>query len=287
MTHGLGLRVYQGRNTSEGNMMPSVDVDAGVRLTYKDIGTGEPVVLVPGWSHSSDTWDAQIRALAPAHRVIAIDPRGQGRSDAPYGDYSIARHAADLTAVLDHLDLGRVSLVGWSMGGLIVFLAASGQPRRIVRVALVGSNGVGVVATHDFPHGMPAEAMEQFSAGEVCRRPAYRRASIENAMATTTPATVDWLFGDSMQTSSWAGVGSLHGLIAANQVGLIANLTMPVLMLHGLCDPLFSIAGARWVAERLRSATLVEFPECGHFPHIEVSDAVNAQLTGFLAQESS
>src|SRR4249919_3314908 len=94
------------------------DVQNGeaVKLHYCDFGKGKPVVLIHGWPSTSQMWEYQLAALAKAGlRVIAYDRRGFGRSSVPWAKYDYDSLASDLAAVLDHLDLNEVTLVGFSM----------------------------------------------------------------------------------------------------------------------------------------------------------------------------
>ncbi|GAA2484006.1 alpha/beta fold hydrolase [Winogradskya humida] len=98
--------------------MPTLSVNNGVELYYEDFGTGDPVVLIHGWPLSGRSWEAQIPALiAAGKRVITYDRRGFGKSSQPWDGYDYDTFAADLDALLRHLDLTGVTLVGFSMGG--------------------------------------------------------------------------------------------------------------------------------------------------------------------------
>ena len=89
-----------------------------VQLHYQDVGDGDPVVLIHGWPLSGRTWEAQVGALVQAgHRVVTYDRRGFGSSSQPWTGYDYDTFAQDLDALLTHLKLERVTLVGFSMGG--------------------------------------------------------------------------------------------------------------------------------------------------------------------------
>jgi pimeloyl-ACP methyl ester carboxylesterase len=91
---------------------------APVELYYEDHGSGSPVVLIHGWPLSGRSWENQIPALVDAgYRVITYDRRGFGWSSQPWGGYDYDTFAADLEALLAHLDLRDTTLVGFSMGG--------------------------------------------------------------------------------------------------------------------------------------------------------------------------
>lgn len=91
----------------------------GVRLSYLHGGrpAGRPIVFVPGWCLPADIWLAQLDAFAAATAVYALDPRGQGQSDAPIEGYTADRRAADLHEFLLRLPRPAV-VVAWSLAGL-------------------------------------------------------------------------------------------------------------------------------------------------------------------------
>ena len=111
----------------------------GCQLHYEDFGHGMPVVLVHGLGSSTRDWEYQIPALAAHYRVVALDVRGHGRSDKPRERYSIATFADDVAALIEHLGLIDVHLVGISMGGMIGFQLAVDRPELLRSLTIVNS----------------------------------------------------------------------------------------------------------------------------------------------------
>lgn len=111
----------------------------GCQLHYEEYGKGAPVLLVHGLGSSTRDWEYQIPALAAHYRVVAIDIRGHGRSDKPRERYSIAGFAEDVAALIEHLGLGRVHLVGISMGGMIGFQLGVERPELLQSLCIVNS----------------------------------------------------------------------------------------------------------------------------------------------------
>lgn len=118
--------------------MPYFDHD-GCSLHYEEYGRGAPVLLVHGLGSSCQDWEYQIPALAAQYRVIVVDVRGHGRSDKPRERYSMPGFSADIEALLEHLQLGPVHLVGLSMGGMIGFQLAVDQPQLLKSLTIVNS----------------------------------------------------------------------------------------------------------------------------------------------------
>jgi pimeloyl-ACP methyl ester carboxylesterase len=111
-----------------------VDVD-GARLYFESGGRGHPVVLLHGGLVDGRSWDEQMPVLAERHRVVRVDLRGYGRSEAEPVSFSLVD---DLDRVLSHLNLERVSLVGLSAGGGLAVEFALAHPDAIERLVLVG-----------------------------------------------------------------------------------------------------------------------------------------------------
>ncbi|MFM8861288.1 MAG: alpha/beta fold hydrolase [Acidimicrobiia bacterium] len=109
----------------------------GTRLAVDDTGEGTPLVLVHGWCSDRRAWDDMIGALGPGLRVIALDRRGHGQSDAPDGGYSIAGHADDLRCVLDALAVGSVVLVAHAGGAPGAMEFTRRHPERVLALVLV------------------------------------------------------------------------------------------------------------------------------------------------------
>ncbi|HSX70646.1 MAG TPA: alpha/beta hydrolase, partial [Pseudomonas sp.] len=109
------------------------------RLHYEDHGQGEPVLLVHGLGSSIQDWEYQIPHLLQRRRVLALDLRGHGRSDKPRERYSIAAFAEDVAALIEHLGLPNVHLVGISMGGMVGFQLGVERPELLRSLTIVNS----------------------------------------------------------------------------------------------------------------------------------------------------
>jgi pimeloyl-ACP methyl ester carboxylesterase len=109
-----------------------VDI-GGVRLHVAEAGSGPPLVLLHGWPQHWWSWRKLIGPLAETHRVLAVDLRGYGWSDAPPGDSAKQTWADDVIALLDAEGIERTALVGHDWGGFVGFLLALDRPERIER----------------------------------------------------------------------------------------------------------------------------------------------------------
>lgn len=127
-----------------------------VKLSYKDYGTGRPVVLIHGWPLSKEMWEYQIEDLVEAgFRVIKYDRRGFGKSSKPWSSYDYDTLTSDLNAIIEELDLNDAVLVGFSMGGgeAVRYLSKYGSS-RVSKLVLVSAVTPYMLKTEDNPDGV-------------------------------------------------------------------------------------------------------------------------------------
>ena len=112
---------------------------AGVTLRYREVGRGEPVVLLHGYGRRLDDWAALADSLARDYRVVALDVRGFGESSksADPSHYGPGPMTGDVVRLLDRLGVRRAHLVGHSMGAVVAADAAVRHPARVSTVTLV------------------------------------------------------------------------------------------------------------------------------------------------------
>jgi pimeloyl-ACP methyl ester carboxylesterase len=124
-----------------GLVMPEVDgvrhrfVDIeGIRFHVAEAGEGEPLLMLHGWPQNWFMWRKLVPPLGRGYRLLMLDLRGFGWSDAPLSGYGIERLADDVLGVADALDIDRFGLMGHDWGGLIAYLVALREPCRVQRL---------------------------------------------------------------------------------------------------------------------------------------------------------
>jgi non-heme chloroperoxidase len=133
----------------------------GCGIHVESQGHGEPaIIFLHGIMMSGAVFKHQIGALAGDHRVITMDLRGFGQSDKPETGYSGENFVADLKHVIDHLDLKRPIIAGWSMGGAVALAFAATFPGTASRLVLIGTTPC-LIQRPDWPHAVPPAAAEQ------------------------------------------------------------------------------------------------------------------------------
>jgi pimeloyl-ACP methyl ester carboxylesterase len=150
----------------------------GVTLAYQDINPGSPPMLfVHGWGCDHTSFAQQAEFFRRSHRVVSVDLRGHGKSDAPHQDYTMATLADDLGWVCAELALTKPIVVGHSMGGNVVLELAARYPEIPASVVLIDS----VI----LPHQSILDALQPMV--EALRGPDYRAAYQQVLLAICLP----------------------------------------------------------------------------------------------------
>jgi non-heme chloroperoxidase len=166
--------------------MPTVTVgqenNTDIEIHYEDHGAGQPVVLIHGYPLNGNSWERQQRALlAAGYRCVSYDRRGFGRSSQPTVGYDYDTFAADLNALLEHLDLTDVILAGFSMGtGEVTrYLGAYGSA-RVSKGVLVSPIPPFLLQTDDNAEGLPASLFDGFVRTAAADQPAWMKGFLDN-----------------------------------------------------------------------------------------------------------
>jgi pimeloyl-ACP methyl ester carboxylesterase len=237
-----------------------------VDLYYEDQGAGDPVVLIHGWPLSGRSWEAQVPALvADGHRAITYDRRGFGNSSQVWDGYDYDTLAADLDALLRHLDLTGVTLVGFSMGGGEVarYLSTYGSA-RVRRAVFAAAVPPYLYKSDDNPDGGLDDAtIKQFQQGVTADRIAFLDDFTTAFFSAGKKQKVsDAQVAYARQIAYFASPkGTLDCISAFGETdfrGDLDKISIPTLVIHGDSDAIvpFEVSGRR-TAETLNSTLVV------------------------------
>lgn len=227
-----------------------------VELYYEDHGSGSPVVLIHGWPLSGRSWENQVPALVSAgHRVITYDRRGFGGSSQPWTGYDYDTFAADLDALLTHLDARDATLVGFSMGGgeVVRYIGRYGS-ERVAKAVLVAAVPPYLYKSDDNPEGGLDDAtIQQFEDGVRDDRIAFLDGFTSNFFAAgersdlvSEPAR---LYNRDIAAFA-SPKGTLDCIEAFGRTDFrddLAKVDVPTLIIHGDSDAIvpFEVSGRR------------------------------------------
>ena len=275
--------------------MPTVTVgqenDADIEIYYEDHGAGQPVVLIHGYPLSGRAWDKQVPVLLEAgYRVITYDRRGFGKSSQPTSGYDYDTFAADLRALVEHLDLRDAVLVGHSMGtGEVTRYLGSYGSARVAKGVLVSPIPPYLLQAGDNPEGVPVSVYDGFIRTAEADLPAWMTAFLN--VYYSTGAQRDTSVSDQAFQASWnlataASATAAVASIATWETDFRADLRkidVPLLVVQGDADQAvpFEKTGKRVsvFASDVRLVTVSGGPHAIPWTHAE---QVNAALLQFI-----
>ncbi len=265
-----------------------------VELYYEDQGAGQPVVLIHGYPLNGHSWERQVsELLASGYRVIAYDRRGFGQSSKVGSGYNYDTFAADLSTVLETLDLRDVILIGFSMGtGELARYVSKYGHERVAKLAFLAALEPFLVARDDNPEGVPQGVFHGIEAAARDDRYAWFTQFFSDfydldenlgVRISQEAVTASWNVAvSSAPVAAHAVVSSWTEDFRADIEAVRASGT-PALILHGTADKILPIdATARRFRESLPDAAYVEIEGAPHGLLWTHADEVNTALRAFL-----
>ncbi|HDR2161746.1 TPA: alpha/beta hydrolase [Enterobacter cancerogenus] len=276
--------------------MAFVTTTDGVHIFYKDWGdkSAQPIVFHHGWPLSADDWDNQMLFfLAQGYRVIATDRRGHGRSDQVSEGHDMDHYAADVNAVVEHLDLKNAIHVGHSTGGGQVarYVARYGQPQgRVAKAVLISSVPPLMVKTDSNPGGTPISVFDGFRKAlaanraqfylDVASGPFY---GFNREGAEVSQGTIQNWWRQGMIGGALAQYEGIKAFSETDQTDDLKAITVPVLVMQGDDDQVVPYKNAAILQDKLLSnSTLRIYPGYPHGMHTTHADAINADILKFI-----
>lgn len=248
--------------------MPSFH-NGEVEIAYLDEGEGDPVVLVHGFASTKNvnwvypTWVSELKKSG--RRVIAFDNRGHGDSGKLYdaAAYDIATMAGDVIALMDHLEIERADVMGYSLGSRMTAVLARHQPQRL-RSAIFGGIGIGLIEG-----GGPGENVAA----------ALEAGSLEDV--TDPVGRTFRAFADQTRSDRRALAACLRGSRRLMSRDEASGIAVPVLIAVGTADEIAGSAAA--LGKLIPGAEVLDIPNRDHMR--AVGDKVyKAGVLDFLSQ---
>jgi pimeloyl-ACP methyl ester carboxylesterase len=250
--------------------MPSFH-NGAVEIAYLDEGEGEPILLVHGFASSKNVnwvypaWVSELKKNG--RRVIAFDNRGHGDSGKLYdaAAYDIGTMAGDISALMDHLNIARADVMGYSLGSRMTAVLAQRQPQRL-RSVILGGIGIGLIEG-----GGPGENVAA----------ALEAPSLEDV--TDPVGRTFRAFADQTRSDRRALAACLRGSRRLMTAYEAASISVPVLIAVGTADEIAGSADA--LGEIIPGSQVLNIPNRDHMR--AVGDKVyKAGVLDFLSRRA-
>jgi 3-oxoadipate enol-lactonase len=247
---------------------------------YEEVGAGIPVVLLHGFPHNRQLWEAQLAAPPTGVRVIAIDLPSFGESESAAVP-SLDAWADWVAAALDALSIERAVFAGLSMGGYLCFALWRRHPSRVMGLVLADTKA-------------PADTLEAQT-----KRVAMQATVVTDGVGSVVEALMQGMIGKTTRDSRpravefvdailrRASVGAVHDALDAlrtrpDSTATLASITVPTLVICGDEDALTPLKESHAMHAAIPGAQLAVIPAAGHLSNVEHPAAFNAVLFGFI-----
>jgi non-heme chloroperoxidase len=264
--------------------MPFLDLSTGIRMHYRDGGSGEPILFVPGFAGTLDTWNYAVLDLQESHRCVCVDLRGHGLSDKPASTYSYDEMCGDVGAFVEALDLRGVTVVGWSMGAAVALKYATDfdADERVARIVMVGAAAPRFTRTATEPYGLDDAAAAATLEGIRRSYPETMAAFADaNFHRTDMEATKAWMLSQWLTLPAYAAYAYMRTLLAEDLREHVGRLAVPTALFHGRHDGVCDAGWIEYMADRIDGARLVWFEQSSHSLMVEEPDKFSAELAAF------
>jgi 2-succinyl-6-hydroxy-2,4-cyclohexadiene-1-carboxylate synthase len=254
--------------------MPNLQIN-DVSYYFEAHGAGRPLLLLHGFTGSSQNWLPLIPALAEKYRVIALDLLGHGRTDSPLDEcrYTMEKSMADLMAMVDELGYSDVGILGYSMGGRLALGTAVTYPQRVNTLILESASpGLAteierqerITRDRELADWIEANGIEPF----VNR---WEQLSLWASQQQLPEEARQKLHQQRLQNNPVGLAKSLRGLGSGAQPSFwkkLNTLPMPVLLIAGELDEKFATINQQ-MATQIPNARLELVTGVGHTVHLE------------------
>lgn len=261
----------------------------GTELFYDDQGSGDALVLISGWTHGHAVFDRNVSPLAERHRVIRLDLRGHGRSAAATDGWNLPQGARDLHALVEHLQLPKVVVVGWSMGATLIhhYVDQFGGDRLAGAVFVDMTPKLTV--DDEWAHGAFGNLTYR-AAMELARDILLAREQVMPALVPAffaggqppDPETLAVFLADSGLCPTQAVISYLVSMVTGDWRAQLATFPAPLLLCHGAQSAVYPTELGHAVQALTPGATLEMFPASGHALFWEEPERFNRVVSDFV-----
>ncbi|WP_108661560.1 alpha/beta fold hydrolase [Acuticoccus kandeliae] len=272
--------------------MDTVTTRDGVKIFYKDLGSGRPIVFHHGWPLSADDWDAQMMFfLLRGYRVIAHDRRGHGRSTQTMDGNEMDTYAADVAALAEALDLRDAIHVGHSTGGGEVtrYVAKYGEG-RVAKATIIGAVPPLMVKTDANPGGLPIEVFNGYREAYIANRaqlyldvPTGPFYGYNRPGASPSEGVIRNWWRQGMMGGAKAQYDCIKAFSETDFTEDLKAINVPVYVMHGDDDQIVPIgASALESIKLLKHGTLKVYEGLPHGMCTTHPDIINNDLLAFI-----
>ena len=254
----------------------------GINIAYSDRGTGTPLVFLHAFPLNRTMWGPQEEGLSRHYRVITMDLRGHGESDAPLWRFTLEQYADDVAGLMDHLSIRQAVLIGLSMGGYVGFALSRKYPGRLRGLVLADTRAQ--ADSEEARTGRFNLAQTAFRKGPEAVADIMMPKLLSATSLKARPDLVDQVrrIIEGNEVSGMI-VDSIAMADRPDSVPLLSRITCPTMVVVGEEDHTTPPAESRLIAQGIAGARLAVIPGAGHLSNLEQPEQFNKVIDEFAA----
>jgi 3-oxoadipate enol-lactonase len=252
-----------------------------IEIAYDDVGSGPAIMLVHGYPFNRTMWDEQVAVLRDHYRVIRLDLRGHGESEASEGPATMNLMAQDIASLMDQLGISSAMICGLSMGGYVTLAFYHLFSSRVEKLVLADTR-----AQADTEEGkkLRAEQAQKILAEGMA---GIADTMLPKLLAPETvskrPEVVKRVRTMMLQTKPEGAAAALSGMAQReDQTERLSKIIVPTLILVGREDAITPVVDSEKMHAGIEGSQLVLIENAGHVSNIEQPEPFNRALVGFL-----
>ena len=255
----------------------------GISMAYSDQGTGLPIVFLHAFPLNRTMWAAQEQALSSRFRIITIDLRGHGESDAPLWRYSLEQSADDVNALLGQLAIQQALFVGLSMGGYTLFAFYRKYAARVKGLILADTKAE--ADTAEGKEGRFQMAQTAYKQGPSAIADIMIPKLLSPATAQARPEIVQHVRA-MIEGNHISGIaGDLMAMSERpDSIPFLSQITCPTQIIVGELDQVTPPSDAKIMADQIPNAKLAIIPGAAHLANLEQPEAFSHIVAAFASE---
>ncbi len=235
-------------------------------IHYEALGRGRPIVFLHGWVGSWRYWISSMQVASTSFRAYALDLYGYGDTTHDPLNYSLDKQAALLSGFLDELGIGKIAIVGHSLGALVGFYFAAQQPASVDRI-------------------MAVNCPLDFNSIHTRLKTASAASELVDWLSDRSPESLSAL-SDASKTDPRAVAASMNSFQSDGLFSTLRSSEVPCLLVYGENDAAIHVPEVESIESFGLNMHQINLEDSGHFPMMDGAARFNRLLTDFLALDS-
>lgn len=252
-----------------------------IEIAYDDKGSGPAVVLIHGYPFNRSMWMDQVSSLTDRHRVITMDLRGHGDTEASTGASTMQLMAEDVARLMDELGIERAAVGGLSMGGYVTLAFYQLFPTRVEKLLLADTRAQADTAEGKATRAEQAQKILAEGMAPIVDTMLPKLISPDTV--SKRPEVVKRVRDMMLHTKPEGAAAALRGMAEReDQTPRLSQINVPALIIVGREDPITPLADSEKMHELITDSELVVIENASHVSNIEQPEQFNRALRKFL-----